>query len=308
MSGRTRREVLIWGVAAAGAAAVGAGITLAMGGREDRIAAPPLTPATTAPPAWREAGGWEMKLAKPHGLARDGELLAVAGAGEVAWWSRDGVERRRLAIAGQGLALGADADGLWLARSGAVERLGTTVTPAFALPEGVLPGGIVRAGEHLWLTDCAKRQVLRFAPDGTPGPGLTGCDSFIIPSPWFPLAASSDGQVWVSNTGRHRVEAYDAAGRRGRMWGRMGQDEAGFCGCCNPAWIHVLPDGSFLTAEKGLPRVKLFAADGAFLETVAAPASFHQDCIGLAAVPDGSGGIAVMDPQAGRIRIFRRGA
>jgi hypothetical protein len=207
------------------------------------------------------------------------------------------------------MTTGADGS-LWLARCGAVERLAADGTVAWrcALPDGCLPGGLAVAGGLIWVTDCAGRRVLRFAADGSPADGLSGCDSFIIPSPWFPLASGPDGLVWVANTGRHRLEAYGSDGRQVRRWGAQGMDVPRFCGCCNPAFVHVLPDGRFVTAEKGSPRVKLHAADGAFAELVAGPDAFHPDTVGLAVAPDGRGGLAVLDPHAGRIRLFGRNA
>ena len=36
---------------------------------------------------------------------------------------------------------------------------------------------------------------------------------------------------------------------------------ADFFGCCNPAQLAVLPDGRFVTAEKGIPRVKIYSRE-----------------------------------------------
>ena len=324
MSGTTRREVLYWGIAAVGAIGAGAGLALAGGKPVGGSSAPTLPSPPVVPAAWRETGGWALDLAHPHALVGgSGDVhvvggattstlpLVVGGDREVRWFSLDGTELRRVTIDGAVLAMATSTDGsLWLARCGAVERLAADGSVAWrcALPDGCLPGGLAVAGGLIWVTDCAGRRVLRFAADGSPADGLSGCDSFIIPSPWFPLASGPDGLVWVANTGRHRLEAYGSDGRQVRSWGVQGMDVPRFCGCCNPAFVHVLPDGRFVTAEKGSPRVKLHAADGTFSELVAGPDAFHPDTVGLAVAPDGRGGLAVLDPHAGRIRLFRRNA
>ncbi|MBM3243119.1 hypothetical protein FJZ31_43220, partial [Candidatus Poribacteria bacterium] len=46
--------------------------------------------------------------------------------------------------------------------------------------------------------------------------------------------------------------------------GYLSMDIDGFCGCCNPVNFAMLPDGRFVTCEKGLPRVKIYDADGTF--------------------------------------------
>ncbi len=310
MSGTTRREILYWGIAAVGAIGAGAGLALAGGKPVGGSTAPALPSPPATPTAWRETGGWALDLVHPHALVLAGGQLVAGGDRAVRWYASDGTEQRRAAVDGAVLAMTTGADGsLWLARCGAVERLAADGAVAWrcALPDGCLPGGLAVAGGLIWVTDCAGRRVLRFAADGSPADGLSGCDSFIIPSPWFPLASGSDGLVWVANTGRHRLEAYGGDGRQVRHWGAQGMDVPRFCGCCNPAFVHVLPDGRFVTAEKGSPRVKLHAADGAFAELVAGPDAFHPDTVGLAVAPDGRGGLAVLDPHAGRIRLFKRG-
>lgn len=327
--GTTRREILYWGIAAVGAIGAGAGLALVGGRPVGGAQAPTLPLPPMVPTAWRETGGWTLDLAHPHAVAsRSGDVLVAGGATtttwtswtstlvvggdrEVHWFSLDGTLQRRVAIDGAVLAMAISADGsVWLARCGAVERLAADGTVAWrcALPDGCLPGGLAVAGGLIWVSDCAGRRVLRIAADGSPAAGLSGCDSFIIPSPWFPLSSGPDGLVWVANTGRHRLEAYGSDGRQVRTWGAQGMDVPRFCGCCNPAFVQVLPDGRFVTAEKGIPRVKLHAADGTFAELVAGPDAFHPDTVGLAVAPDGRGGLAVLDPHAGRIRLFGRSA
>ena len=60
------------------------------------------------------------------------------------------------------------------------------------------------------------------------------------------------------NPGRHKIEAYTFDGELETSWGTPATTIGGFSGCCNPTHIAMLPDGSFVTSEKGLARVKVY--------------------------------------------------
>lgn len=140
---------------------------------------------------------------------------------------------------------------------------------------------------------------------------------FVVPSPYFDVAISSDGLLRVANPGEHRVEAYTFDGDYEFSWGKPTMAIDGFCGCCNPVNIAILPDGKFVTCEKGLPRIKVYGADGKFESVIAGPAQFAKnaklcatdglsDCRkgGMDIAVDSTGQVAIMDPVARTIRIF----
>ena len=107
---------------------------------------------------------------------------------------------------------------------------------------------------------------------------------FIVPSPFLQVAIHADGLLRVNNIGRHQVEAYTFAGEFEGAWGRITTAIDGFCGCCNPIGFALLPDGRFVTAEKGLPRVKIYNLAGVFESVVAGAESFPENaraCNGL---------------------------
>jgi hypothetical protein len=100
---------------------------------------------------------------------------------------------------------------------------------------------------------------------------------FVVPSPYFDLAIAPDGLLRVVNPGRHRVEAYTYDGDFELAWGETSMRIEGFCGCCNPVNFALLPDGKFVTSEKGLPRIKIYDVDGTFMEVVAGPEHFDKN-------------------------------
>ncbi len=141
---------------------------------------------------------------------------------------------------------------------------------------------------------------------------------FIIPSPYFDVAVSPDGLLRVANPGRHRIEGYTLDGHLEVFWGKAGEAIEAFCGCCNPANFALLPDGSFVTAEKGIPRVKVYAPDGALSSVVVGPdvlapnataveetrAEHRLPVVDVAV--DRQGRVLVLDPGARKVRAFEK--
>jgi hypothetical protein len=139
---------------------------------------------------------------------------------------------------------------------------------------------------------------------------------FIVPSPFFAVRLAKDGLLRVTNPGRHRVEAYTTNGDFEQAWGKPGAAIENFCGCCNPTNLALLSDGRVVTFEKGIPRVKVHGADGAFESVVAGAESFAEnarvcgpnDCTlgGLDGVTDDAGRIYILDFVAGNVRVMER--
>lgn len=137
---------------------------------------------------------------------------------------------------------------------------------------------------------------------------------FVVPSPFLDIEIAGDGLLRVNNPGRHRVETYTAAGDFEGAWGRPTAAIQGFCGCCNPINLALLPDGRFVTCEKGLPRVKIYSASGEFESVVAGVETFAEngkacgptDCTagGLDAVVDSQGRIWILDFVTGDVRVM----
>ena len=139
---------------------------------------------------------------------------------------------------------------------------------------------------------------------------------FVIPSPYFDVAVAPDGLLRVVNPGAHKIEAFTFDGHLEVSWGKRGLDIAAFCGCCNPAAMAMLPDGKFVTGEKGIPRVKIYDPEGKFECVVVGPdilapnfsaTTETRDELRLHPVDlatDSKSRIIVLDPNAGKVRIF----
>ena len=139
-------------------------------------------------------------------------------------------------------------------------------------------------GNNIFVADAGNRIVLHYDSYGKLL-GLIGDKNeekdilgFVIPSPYFDLAIARDGLLRVVNPGRHRIEAYTFDGDLEFWWGSYSSNIEGFCGCCNPVNFAILDDGSFVTVEKGLVRVKIYDADGNFACVVAGPEQLVEGC------------------------------
>ncbi len=165
-------------------------------------------------------------------------------------------------------------------------------------------------GNTVWVADAGDRVVWRYArtgeylsSEGSRDPH-TGAPGLVAPSPHLDLAAARDGTLWVANPGRHELEHFADDGTLRQTWGQAGNTPAAFSGCCNPTNIALLADGGFVTAEKKLPRVKIYRAGGAFAGFVAGPESFAASIPGMSLAVDAQGNVLVLDSARKTVRVF----
>jgi hypothetical protein len=185
--------------------------------------------------------------------------------------------------------------------------------------------GIAVSQDNVFVADAGNRVVVRYDTAGNlvshigkrdPDRDIPG---FVVPSPYFDLAVPRDGMLRVVNPGRLRIEAYTLDGDLEFWWGKPSAAVEGFCGCCNPVNIAVLPEGGFVTCEKGLVRVKVYDGEGGFVGVVAGPAQLVRDgecrvcdlpeecqAGGFDVAVDATGRIFVLDTINNIVRIFAR--
>jgi hypothetical protein len=106
----------------------------------------------------------------------------------------------------------------------------------------------------------------------------------------------------VVNPGKHELLRLAEDGRVLAAWARPGMATPGFCGCCNPAYIALLPDGSLITSEKQAPRIKIYSAEGVYRGVVAAPTMLYGDTAGRPVAADKLGRVWALDGD--RVRVF----
>lgn len=172
---------------------------------------------------------------------------------------------------------------------------------------------ITSIAEHsgtVFVADAGKRIIRKFSIEGKEQgkiEGKSGNDQihgFIIPSPYFDLAFNADGELWVVNPGKHSLENYSTDGKLRTWWQASSIKIEGFSGCCNPANFAFLPDGSFVTSEKGIVRIKTYQPSGEFSGVVAAPSKFITDGHAPDLAVDNLGHIYALDIDKKILRLF----
>jgi hypothetical protein len=134
--------------------------------------------------------------------------------------------------------------------------------------------------DYVYAADAFNKRILKYSAEGNliqvigKKDSVTGTPGFVIPSYYFDIAFGGFNDLWVVNPGRLRVENYTMSGNMRSAWGKASFEDNGFTGCCNPAHMAILPDGSFVTYEKGIDKIKVFDPAGRFHCMVAGAGSF----------------------------------
>ncbi len=127
---------------------------------------------------------------------------------------------------------------------------------------------------------------------------------FVIPSPYFDVALDNENNLFVANTGHHRIETRSIDGVLKSYFGEAGTDPGRFCGCCAPPHFIIVPEG-FVTAEKGINRIKILNKKGEFVEFVSSKNNFIKSVPLDLASADGKT-IYAANPADSKLYIFNR--
>lgn len=127
---------------------------------------------------------------------------------------------------------------------------------------------------------------------------------FVIPSPYFDVALDNDNNLFVANTGRHRIESRTIDGTLKSFFGEAGTTPGFFAGCCAPPHFALIPEG-FVTAEKGINRIKILNKKGEFVEFVNSKNNFVKSVPLDLASADGET-IYAANPADSKLYIFTR--
>jgi hypothetical protein len=258
-------------------------------------------------------------------IAVQGDIY-IAGDTEIAVFDKAGAVKKRIALDAEPTCLAVKGDGVIVA--GLVDTL--AIINADSKEKGLR---WKVSGAKARLTSIALTQELIFAADAVNGRiyaydwtgklirtiGGEDDNKFVIPSPYFDIAMASDGLLRVVDPGRHLIIAFTVNGDREWSWGKATPAIDGFCGCCNPVNFAILPDGSFVTVEKGLMRIKVYDAEGKFAGVVASSPELDwqgplQICMrpeecqtkGFDVAVDSDGKIHVLDTVKNVVRVFEK--
>jgi hypothetical protein len=163
------------------------------------------------------------------------------------------------------------------------------------------------AANHTWIAyaDAGNKMIVILDKQGRVSRLIGQKDGqFILPSPYFDVALDESDNLFIANTGHRRIETRTIQGRMTSSFGEPGMAPGAFCGCCNPAHFVITPDG-FITAEKGINRIKILDKKGDFVEFVSSRNKFVPSIPLDLATADGRT-IYAANPADSKLYVFRR--
>jgi len=269
----------------------------------------------TAAIAFTETKQIKTTLGEIHGLVTNASgKIFVSGKDGVEIFDSSGTSENKFLIQGTAGCVSVDKAGnLLLGMQDHVEiwtPAGKQLSKWKSFGPDAVITSIATKDDNVFIADAGQKVVYRCDTKGNllnkiglkdPATGVPG---FIIPSPYFDLGISNDGNLWVVNPGRHTFEKYNFDGTLLSSWGKASMTMEGFCGCCNPSNFAMFSDSLFVTSEKAIERIKVYNADGSFRSVVAAPDQFEAGTKGLDLAVDGQNRILVLDPVKMMIRVF----
>jgi hypothetical protein len=257
-----------------------------------------------------------LAMDNPTGIAVDGDTIYVTGDAMLLIVKNRGEKPEQVMLDAQPRCISPGRDGLlYIGMEDHVEVYhpdGTDKACWASLGNRAIITSIAVAASSVYVADAGNKHICRYTKEGKLLAHIGGTspvkkDLFLIPSPFFDIVSrGDDDSFWAANTGRHTIQRYDETGKLVSSWGKRSTAIEGFCGCCNPIHMTLLPDGSFVTAEKGLPRVKVYSREGNFVCVVAGPQHFRIGATGLDLASDNDGNIFILDPEKKEVRIFSK--
>lgn len=263
----------------------------------------------------REAARFPTGIAKLTGVAAgpDDRIYAV-GDKSLVVLTPEGVVSNRVDLGGSPMCVAVGPDStVYVGMMDHVEVMDAQGVKKASWPALGKTGWItsIAASDTLvYVADFGEKRVVKYDKGGKVlghiGPEGMDKGRYELPSPNFDVAVDASGSAWVVETGKHVISNIRDDGSVATSWGHYGPKGAldGFSGCCNPTHIAIRHDGSFVTSEKGLVRVKIHSLSGELVGVVAKSSDFKKEIHGLDLAVDSKDRILVLDPETGTVRVY----
>jgi hypothetical protein len=261
---------------------------------------------------FKETRNYRIAFETPVAITISGEKIYLAGDNKIQVIALDGILLSEIGLTGMPQAVEVFGEKIFIAVNNAINlynETGSSLKTWPALTDSALVTAIAASETSVFVADAGNRKVHRYNHDGQilnsfDGKVTESEFGFIIPSPYFDIDINPYGDLWVVNPGMHSLENYTEDGNLREHWNNTSMMTEGFSGCCNPAHFTFLPDGRFVTSEKGLVRVKTYKPSGEFDAVVAAPIKFTNEGKAPDIATDAAGNVYALDFDKKMIRVF----
>jgi len=261
----------------------------------------------------RETRNFTLGSLNATGMCMQGNMLCIVGDSSLLILSREGAPQGVAGILPHPTCIAADDQFFYIGHEtfmAKYDHSGSLIARWPDLGERCVITSVALKGDRIYTADAGNRRVVIYDPEGEilgefEGKAVTEAGhGFIIPSPYFDVVVNSYGELWVVNPGRKAIENYTDDGEMRGFWQKNSTDINGFAGCCNPAEIAVMEDGSFVTSEKGMVRIKIHEPSGELRSVVAPPALFKEEGKAPEVCTDAGGNIYALDFDRNTVRVF----
>jgi hypothetical protein len=264
---------------------------------------------------FEEISNFSVKVDLWAGIAVDDTSIIIANAKELQRFNYSGKLILSKLLIDTATCVSVDQQrNIWIGMTSFVaqyDKSGELIRKFDQVGEKALFTSITSLGENIYVADAGNRIVHHYSNQGEKLANIgekdehLGIPEFVIPSPYFDVAIDAEGFLWAANTGRHLFENFNQDGSLRTSWGITSMKVEGFSGCCNPAHFAMMDDNSFVTSEKGMPRIKIYNQHGQFVGIVAAPAAFDGTLAPDLAI-DKENRVIALDFERQQVRIFEK--
>ena len=256
---------------------------------------------------YRELDPISLASNELYGIAvAPGDDIVVCGRNYCVIYDQTGEKKQEFRLNGVGRCVAVAGDGLiYIGIDDHIEvygKDGKRIDVWESADEGGKLVSVAVNKEKVFVADVRGRVVFRYDKLGEL---LSMIEGFLLfSSPHLDVAFDLDQNLLAANPGKREIRTYDDNGDILFSWHKISRDIDGFSGCCNPMHIAVRADGTLVTSEKNIIRIKVVDQKGNLIGVVAGQDDFSEETKNLDIAVDSMDRILVLDVVRKSVRVF----